>query len=148
MQSRGTCVLYYANFSIRCATTGMIAPTSGEAVINGMSIRNQMGRIRQNLGVCPQFDILWPDISVKEHLELYAAIKGYSYKDTRQVVLTAAHDVGETSWSHATGTICTSHDCSRLSPLSIISSYTSGCDGVDMVLLSCDRESMTTSMQG
>lgn len=85
----------------------MIAPTSGEAVINGMSIRNQMGRIRQNLGVCPQFDILWPDISVKEHLELYAAIKGYSRKDTRQVVLAAAHDVGETSQSNVTCTIST-----------------------------------------
>jgi ABC-type multidrug transport system ATPase subunit len=44
---------------------GMIAPTSGDAVINGMSIRDHMGTIRQNLGVCPQFDILWPDISVR-----------------------------------------------------------------------------------
>ena len=87
--------------------SGMIAPTSGEAVINGMSIRNQMGRIRQNLGVCPQFDILWPDISVKEHLELYAAIKGYSCKDTRQVVLAAAHDVGETSQSNVACTMST-----------------------------------------
>lgn len=43
---------------------GMIAPTSGDAVINGMSIRDNMGTIRQNLGVCPQFDILWPDITV------------------------------------------------------------------------------------
>jgi hypothetical protein len=42
----------------------MIAPTSGDAVINGMSIRDNMGTIRQNLGVCPQFDILWPDITV------------------------------------------------------------------------------------
>ena len=56
---------------------GMISPTSGEAVINGMSIRDQMGRIRQSLGVCPQFDILWPNITVAEHLQLYAAIKGY-----------------------------------------------------------------------
>lgn len=72
----------------------MISPTSGEAVINGMSIRSQMALIRQNLGVCPQFDILWPDITVKEHLELYAAIKGYSSKDTAQVVLAAATDVG------------------------------------------------------
>lgn len=43
----------------------MIAPTSGDAIINGMSIRDHMGTIRQNLGVCPQFDILWPDITVR-----------------------------------------------------------------------------------
>ena len=73
---------------------GMISPTSGEAVINGMSIRDQMGRIRQNLGVCPQFDILWPDITVQEHLELYAAIKGYSAAETKDVVVAAAANVG------------------------------------------------------
>jgi len=43
----------------------MISPTSGDAVINGMSIRDHMNTIRQNLGVCPQFDILWPDITVR-----------------------------------------------------------------------------------
>ncbi len=55
----------------------MIPPTSGDALINGLSLRTEMGAIRRSLGVCPQFDILWPDISVREHLELYAAIKGY-----------------------------------------------------------------------
>ena len=81
----------------RCCA-GMISPTSGEAVINGMSIRNQMGRIRQSLGVCPQFDILWPNITVAEHLRLYAAIKGYRGGDeTEQAVNAAAHNVGERS---------------------------------------------------
>ena len=75
--------------------TGMISPTSGEAVINGMSIRDQMGRIRQSLGVCPQFDILWPNITVAEHLRLYAAIKGYcGGAETEQAVTAAARNVG------------------------------------------------------
>ena len=74
---------------------GMISPTSGEAVINGMSIRDQMGRIRQSLGVCPQFDILWPNITVAEHLQLYAAIKGYrGGAETEQAVTAAARNVG------------------------------------------------------
>ena len=47
---------------------GMIQPTSGNAVINGMSIRAHMGAIRQDLGVCPQFDILWPNITVRQLL--------------------------------------------------------------------------------
>ncbi len=73
----------------------MIAPTSGDAVINGMSIRDQMGRIRQSLGVCPQFDILWPNITVAEHLQLYAAIKGYrGGAETEQAVTAAARNVG------------------------------------------------------
>ena len=56
--------LWNASQSVHRSLAGMIAPTSGDAVINGMSIRDNMGTIRQNLGVCPQFDILWPDITV------------------------------------------------------------------------------------
>ncbi|KAJ3138172.1 hypothetical protein HK100_000050 [Physocladia obscura] len=32
--------------------------------------------MRQNLGVCPQFDVLFPAFTCKEHLILYAALKG------------------------------------------------------------------------
>lgn len=53
-----------------------------------------MPAIRQNLGVCPQFDILWPDITVREHLQLYAQIKGYSALDAASVALAAAVKIG------------------------------------------------------
>ncbi len=45
--------------------------------------------------MCPQFDILWPEITVKEHLTLYAEIKGYNNKDARAVADAAARDVGQ-----------------------------------------------------
>jgi ATP-binding cassette subfamily A (ABC1) protein 3 len=35
-----------------------------------------MEEIRKVMGVCPQFDILYDDLTVKEHLELYAVFKG------------------------------------------------------------------------
>ena len=28
------------------------------------------------MGVCPQHDVLWPSLTVREHLELYATLKG------------------------------------------------------------------------
>ncbi|KAK9828547.1 hypothetical protein WJX72_000707 [[Myrmecia] bisecta] len=74
--------------------TGMIPPTSGTATVNGMSILTSMDTIRQDLGVCPQFDILWPEVSVVEHLQLYAAIKGYDAKDALATAVAAACDVG------------------------------------------------------
>ncbi len=35
-----------------------------------------MGEIRKLFGVCPQHDILFPCLTVREHLELYASLKG------------------------------------------------------------------------
>jgi len=74
---------------------GLLQPTAGDAFFYphahggtttasgtadgtaGLSIRRDMRAIRSSLGVCPQFDVLWPQLSVREHLELFAAIKGY-----------------------------------------------------------------------
>ena len=67
---------------------------AGNATINGRSIKDSMAAIRQDLGVCPQFDILWPEISVKEHLMLYAAIKGFTRQHQLQEATDAAHNVG------------------------------------------------------
>lgn len=66
----------------------------GDAIINGLSIQGDMAAIRQDLGVCPQFDILWPDITVREHLMLYAAIKGFTRQQQQEQAATAATDVG------------------------------------------------------
>lgn len=37
-------------------------------------------------GVCPQFDCLWDHLNPKEHLEIYAALKGLSGKDRDEIV--------------------------------------------------------------
>ena len=35
-----------------------------------------MDRVRPLMGVCPQFDVLWDNLTGREHLHLFAAIKG------------------------------------------------------------------------
>ncbi len=75
--------------------TGMLTPTSGDAVMNGHSILTDMPSIRADLGCCPQFDILWPEITVLEHLGMYAAIKGFRGADARDAAAAAAAEVGE-----------------------------------------------------
>eukprot|EP00891_Asterochloris_glomerata_P006032 jgi/Astpho2/6032/e_gw1.00084.157.1_t len=74
--------------------TGVTPPTSGSALIKGLSVSTQMARIRQDLGVCPQFDILWPEMTVLEHLLLHGAIKGFSGTDRHEAAEAAAQDVG------------------------------------------------------
>uniref|UniRef100_A0A3B4BC57 ATP-binding cassette sub-family A member 2 n=1 Tax=Periophthalmus magnuspinnatus TaxID=409849 RepID=A0A3B4BC57_9GOBI len=56
--------------------TGLFPPTSGSATIYGHDIRTEMDRIRQNLGICPQHNVLFDRLSVHEHLWLYSRLKG------------------------------------------------------------------------
>lgn len=50
--------------------------TEGSAQAFGLDVGSQMGDLRKIMGVCPQHDILFDNLTCKEHLELYAAFKG------------------------------------------------------------------------
>ena len=39
-----------------------------------------------NMGVCPQFDILWDQLSVEEHLYFYARLRGTPSVDEKNKV--------------------------------------------------------------
>ena len=54
---------------------GLFPPTSGDAIINGYSILTDMESIRQNLGICPQHNVLFDRLTVKEHLNFFARLK-------------------------------------------------------------------------
>uniref|UniRef100_A0A672IQI6 ABC transporter domain-containing protein n=1 Tax=Salarias fasciatus TaxID=181472 RepID=A0A672IQI6_SALFA len=58
--------------------TGLFPPTSGRAYINGYDIIQDMNLIRRSLGLCPQHDVLFDNLTVREHLLFYAQLKGYS----------------------------------------------------------------------
>uniref|UniRef100_A0A3B4UC74 ATP binding cassette subfamily A member 3 n=1 Tax=Seriola dumerili TaxID=41447 RepID=A0A3B4UC74_SERDU len=58
--------------------TGLFPPTSGRAYINGNDICQDMALIRRSLGLCPQHDVLFDNLTVREHLLFYAQLKGYS----------------------------------------------------------------------
>ncbi|KAI1884433.1 hypothetical protein AGOR_G00226350 [Albula goreensis] len=57
--------------------TGLFPPTSGRAYINGYDISQDMALIRRSLGLCPQHDVLFDNLTVREHLLFYAQLKGY-----------------------------------------------------------------------
>ena len=58
------------------ALSGEIAPSYGKCYIDGMDLAKDMNKVRYLIGYCPQFDALLPNLTSKEHLELFAAIKG------------------------------------------------------------------------
>jgi ABC-type multidrug transport system ATPase subunit len=56
--------------------TGLMPPTSGNATVDGLSITSHMTTIRYSLGVCPQQNVLFDQLTPVQHLSLYGAIKG------------------------------------------------------------------------
>lgn len=93
VHSRSVLVEFVLWCAVCCAFAGMLQPTSGTAYIGGHDIRTNMSAIRESLGICPQFDILWPDITVAEHLQLYAVIKGATYAQAGMQAQQAAAEV-------------------------------------------------------
>ncbi|XP_054722736.1 ATP-binding cassette sub-family A member 2-like [Uloborus diversus] len=56
--------------------TGLFPPSSGYAIIYAHDIRTEMDIIRQSMGMCPQHNVLFEELTVEEHLWFYASLKG------------------------------------------------------------------------
>ena len=63
--------------------TGLISADSGQAKIYGYSVRDpiQMQKIRSMMGVCSQDNTLFDPLSPREHLKVYAGLKGVPPSD-------------------------------------------------------------------
>jgi ABC-type multidrug transport system ATPase subunit len=53
---------------------GLIPPTSGQIIVNGFDIGTSMDSVRDILGLCPQYNILFDHLTVREHLRLFATV--------------------------------------------------------------------------
>ncbi|RZC20523.1 ABC transporter A family member 1 isoform C [Glycine soja] len=73
---------------------GLLPPTSGDALVFGKNIVSDIDEIRKVLGVCPQHDILFPELTVREHLELFATLKGVEEHSLDNAVINMADEVG------------------------------------------------------
>lgn len=51
------------------------------------SILGDIHHVQQNLGYCPQFDALYDELTGREHLQLYARLRGVPYHEQNQVIL-------------------------------------------------------------
>nr|CAD7415158.1 unnamed protein product [Timema cristinae] len=54
--------------------TGMITPTSGTASVGGYDIRTEMNNARGSLGLCPQHNILFNEMTVREHIYFFGKL--------------------------------------------------------------------------
>ena len=63
--------------------TGLYEATSGEAIYNNKNILlpENISDFRGKLGICPQNDVLFEDLNVLEHLEMFSVFKGVTSKN-------------------------------------------------------------------
>jgi len=67
---------------------GMYDATSGNAIYkeNDILEENNMSEFRHKLGICPQHDILFPKLTVREHLEMFCYFKGFDVDKIKEEV--------------------------------------------------------------
>ncbi|XP_061000983.1 ATP-binding cassette sub-family A member 6 isoform X3 [Dama dama] len=68
--------------------SGMMTPTAGEVELTGYSsdLDQQGDASIRFLGYCPQENVLWPGLTTREHLEVFAAVKGLRRADARVAI--------------------------------------------------------------
>lgn len=55
---------------------GQMTPSRGKAFVGGYDAVEERRLALSKLGIVPQFDVYYPELTVREHLMLYAAMKG------------------------------------------------------------------------
>jgi len=66
--------------------TGLLDATAGSAYLCGLDLTKEVDRVFRLLGICPQFDVVWDDLTVQEHLLFYARLKGIPKSFERTLV--------------------------------------------------------------
>ncbi|GCB78036.1 hypothetical protein scyTo_0015753 [Scyliorhinus torazame] len=73
---------------------GLFPPTSGTAVINGKDIRTNIDAIRQDIGMCPQHNILFNNLTVAEHILFYTLLRGYTVEEAEKQTQAMLDEIG------------------------------------------------------
>jgi len=66
--------------------SGEFHPSAGRACVAGVDLLRYPHRVRRLIGYCPQFDALFDVMTGRQHLELYARIKGVPEDEVSAIV--------------------------------------------------------------
>uniref|UniRef100_M3ZKD5 P-type phospholipid transporter n=1 Tax=Xiphophorus maculatus TaxID=8083 RepID=M3ZKD5_XIPMA len=79
--------------------TGDTPITHGEAFLNQHSVQMEMERVHQLMGYCPQFDAISDLLTGREHLELYARLRGVPEDSVSKVSQWGVKKLGLTQYA-------------------------------------------------
>ena len=66
--------------------TGMVEADAGECTVYGKTVNDDLAGVRNEIGLCPQHNILWPELTCAEHLSFFAALKGVTGDEQQRAV--------------------------------------------------------------
>ncbi|XP_041861136.1 phospholipid-transporting ATPase ABCA1 isoform X2 [Melanotaenia boesemani] len=79
--------------------TGDTPITHGEAFLHHHSVHTEMERVHQLMGYCPQFDAISDLLTGREHLEMYARLRGVPEESVTKVAQWGVKKLGLTQYS-------------------------------------------------
>ncbi|XP_053285794.1 phospholipid-transporting ATPase ABCA1 [Pleuronectes platessa] len=79
--------------------TGDTPITYGEASLNHYSVLTEMEKVHQLMGYCPQFDAISDLLTGREHLELYARLRGVQEESVPKVAQWGVKKLGLTQYA-------------------------------------------------
>jgi ABC-type multidrug transport system ATPase subunit len=81
--------------SISCLT-GLIRRTAGTATLFGQSLWSALGTSagRKQIGICPQHNVLWNELTCLEHVQIFGAFRGMSRAEANAAGQTVLADCG------------------------------------------------------
>lgn len=65
--------------------TGDGSISSGEAWVDGISVKTDMNKVHKRIGYCPQFDALLDDLTGRETLRIFALLRGVPGRDIKRI---------------------------------------------------------------
>ncbi|KAK1339765.1 hypothetical protein QTO34_018321 [Cnephaeus nilssonii] len=74
--------------------TGDTTVTSGDATVAGKSILTNISEVHQSMGYCPQFDAIDDLLTGREHLYLYARLRGVPAEEIERVANWSIQSLG------------------------------------------------------
>lgn len=74
--------------------TAEFPPTAGDATLASYSVSNEPRMTRRRIGYCPQFDAHFANLTGREHVELYASIKGIPTNFVKEASAAKLDEVG------------------------------------------------------
>lgn len=99
--------------------TGVLPASSGTLNVAGADPAVSIDRVRRSIGVCPQHDSLWPQLTVAEHLLIFSRIRGTGWRGGWSAAFaeadSAMRDVGLHNAAHLTTSECSGGMRRRLS---------------------------------